>query len=287
MVLMQPRANMILLLLTVLLCAVTVQAVPYTGIVTVDSVEAQAGASFNVAVRLQNNNIAFSALTVPLKYDHPNLTLDSVSFVGSMLPSNWSEAIDHNVAAKTIKVSYVPEFTSPIPTISTANGIIARLYFSLSNAATPVTIPIDSINQDSIVAGGLHLITRIQIADNTGLSSGLYEPGFQQGAVTVLVPTGVNDDPHGSLPSVFTLNQNYPNPFNPVTVIEFALPKASQVKLEVFNVLGQVVETLVDKPMPAGNYTVDFNASAKPSGVYFYRLSHDYGSLTRKMVLLK
>jgi hypothetical protein len=287
MVLMQPRANKILLLMTVLLCAAAVQAVPYTGVVTVDSIEAQAGSSFSVAVRLQNNNIAFSALTVPLRYNHPYLTLDSVSFVGSMLPSNWSEAIDHNAVEKTVKVSYVPEFTSPIPTISTADGIIARLFFRLSGSATPITIPIDSINKDSLLAGNLHLITRIQIADNTGLPTGLYEPGYQQGAVTVLVPTGVDDDSRRSLPSVFTLNQNYPNPFNPVTVIEFALPKSSQVKLEVFNVLGQVIETLVDRPMPAGNYKVDFNAGAKPSGVYFYRLSHDYGSLTRKMILLK
>jgi hypothetical protein len=104
--------------------------------------------------------------------------------------------------------------------------------------------------------------------------------------VKVLVPTGVDDDPSG-LPTAFALAQNYPNPFNPVTVIDFALPKSGQVKLEVFNVLGQLVETLVDKSMPAGNHSVDFNASSKPSGVYFYRLTHQFGSQTRKMVLLK
>jgi hypothetical protein len=286
MVLMQPKVNVLVLMLTVLLSAAAVQADPYTGVVSVDSAEAQAGSSFSVAIRLQNNNIAFSALTVPLKYNHPYLTLDSVSFAGSLLASNWSEAVDHNVTDKTVKVSYVPEFTSPIPTISAANGVIARLYFHISASATPVTIPIDSVNKDSIVAGSLHLITRVQLADNTGLPTGIYEPGFVMGAVKVLVPTGV-DDRGGNLPSVFTLDQNYPNPFNPVTVIQFALPRASEVKLEVFNVLGQLVETLVDKPMPAGQYAIDFNAGSKPSGVYFYRLSHDFGSLTRKMILLK
>ncbi|MCM2271496.1 MAG: T9SS type A sorting domain-containing protein [candidate division Zixibacteria bacterium] len=283
---MRPIVNVLILMLTLLLGAAAVQADPYTGVVSVDSAEAQAGSSFSVAIRLQNNNIAFSALTVPLQYNHPYLTLDSVSFAGSLLPSNWSEAVDHNVTEKTVKVSYVPEFTSPIPTVSAANGIIARLYFHISESATPVTIPIDSINKDSIVAGSLHLITRVQLADNTGLPTGIYEPDFVMGAVKVLVPTGV-DDRGGNLPSVFTLDQNYPNPFNPVTVIQFALPRASEVKLEVFNVLGQLVETLVDKQMPAGQYAIDFNAGSRPSGVYFYRLSHDFGSLTRKMILLK
>lgn len=286
MVLMQPRANVSFLLVMVLLCAAAVQAQPYTGYVKVDSIEAVAGTSFNVAVRLQNNNVPFSMITVPLRYSHPFLTLDSVSFAGTMLPGNWSGAIDHDAANKTVKVSYVPEFTSPIPTISSTDGILAKLFFKVSASATPTTIAIDSINKDSLLTGNLHLITRIQLSDNTGLSSGLFEPGYVPGAITVLVPTGVDDDPTG-LPSVFTLSQNYPNPFNPATVIDFALPKSSEVKLEVFNVLGQLVETLVDKPMSAGNHSIEFNAGAKPSGVYFYRLTHQYGSLTRKMVLLK
>ncbi len=283
---MQPRVNVSLILLMVLLCTAAVPAQTYTGIVKVDSIEAVAGTSFSVAVRLQNNNIPFSMITVPLKYNHPHLTLDSVSFVGTMLPNNWSEAVDHNASEKTVKISYVPEFVSPIPTISSTSGIIAKLFFKVSASASPTTIVVDSINKDSLLTGNLRLITRIQIADNTGLSSGLYEPDFVPGAIKVLVPTGVDDDPSG-LPSVFTLEQNYPNPFNPVTMIEFALPKSSDVKLEVFNVLGQLVETLVDKPMPAGKHSIEFDAGAKPSGVYFYRLTHQYGSLTRKMVLLK
>lgn len=283
---MQPRVKVSFILLMVLLCTAAVQAQTYTGIVKVDSIEAVAGTSFSVAVRLQNNNIPFSMITVPLRYNHPYLTLDSVSFVGTMLPNNWSEAVDHNASEKTVKISYVPEFVSPIPTISSTSGIIAKLFFKVSASANPTTIVVDSINKDSLLTGNLRLITRIQIADNTGLSSGLYEPDFVPGAIKVLVPTGVDDDPSG-LPSVFTLEQNYPNPFNPVTMIEFALPKSSEVKLEVFNVLGQLVETLVDKTMPAGKHSIEFDAGAKPSGVYFYRLTHQYGSLTRKMVLLK
>jgi hypothetical protein len=268
------------------LCAAAVQADPYTGIVKVDSVEAVAGTSISVPVRLEKNNVPFSALTVPLKYSHPYLTLDSVSFVGSMLPNNWGSGKYADVAAKTVLISYIPPIMAPLPTINSTNGIIATLFFKVSASANPTIVPIDSLNFDSMLTESTHLTNRICISDNAGYAAGMYLPGFVMGAVKVLVPTGVDDDPSG-LPTAFALAQNYPNPFNPVTVIDFALPKSGQVKLEVFNVLGQLVETLVDKSMPAGNHSVDFNASSKPSGVYFYRLTHQFGSQTRKMVILK
>jgi len=101
-------------------------------------------------------------------------------------------------------------------------------------------------------------------------------------------PTGIDDDVEPSmLPTFFSLLQNYPNPFNPTTVIEFALPQASRVKLEVFNILGQMTMTLVDDYLPAGNHQVIFDATNFPSGIYFYRLSHKDSKLTRKMTLIK
>jgi len=83
------------------------------------------------------------------------------------------------------------------------------------------------------------------------------------------------------------LEQNYPNPFNPSTVIGFGLPTASQVNLQVFNILGQSVVTLVDRPMDAGWHEVEFDGGELPSGIYFYRLRHENGNLTRKMILVK
>ncbi|MCB0294283.1 MAG: T9SS type A sorting domain-containing protein, partial [Calditrichaeota bacterium] len=80
------------------------------------------------------------------------------------------------------------------------------------------------------------------------------------------------DDQPGSLPSEFVLEQNYPNPFNPVTFIRFALPEALPVRVEVFNMLGQPVATLVNEMKPAGYHTVSFDGSELSSGIYFYRL---------------
>lgn len=99
-------------------------------------------------------------------------------------------------------------------------------------------------------------------------------------------PTEVVDGPH-ELPRTFALDQNYPNPFNPSTVIEFELPRQSEVRLEVFNVLGQQVRTLVDEVLPAGRHHALFDGTDFASGVYLYRLSADDREISRKMVMVK
>jgi|GEM_PF-858821 len=90
----------------------------------------------------------------------------------------------------------------------------------------------------------------------------------------------------GSLPGDFALEQNYPNPFNPSTTISYQLPKVSVVSLRVFNMLGQVVATLVNEKKEAGHYRTTWNANV-PSGVYFYRLLAGEYVETKKMTLLR
>jgi len=85
----------------------------------------------------------------------------------------------------------------------------------------------------------------------------------------------------------YTLSQNYPNPFNPTTTISYTLPKAEKVTIEVFNMIGQKVATLVNANQTAGIHTVDFDGANLTSGVYFYRLQAGTFSSMRKMVLMK
>jgi len=94
------------------------------------------------------------------------------------------------------------------------------------------------------------------------------------------------------LPGEYELGQNYPNPFNPETSIEFALPEAGKVELDIYNVLGQKVNALVDEQLPAGYHTVVWDGTDNrgikvASGVYFYRLSAGKFNAYRKMLLVK
>jgi hypothetical protein len=95
-----------------------------------------------------------------------------------------------------------------------------------------------------------------------------------------------------NIPVAYSLSQNYPNPFNPETNIVFNIPKSAQVKLEIFNILGQKVRTLVDQYLKAGQNVVDWDGrddlgKEVSSGMYFYRITTPEFSQTKKMVLLR
>ena len=75
------------------------------------------------------------------------------------------------------------------------------------------------------------------------------------------------------MPKEYALSQNYPNPFNPVTTIKYQLPKDVKVSLTIYNLNGQLVETLISEHQEAGYYTVQWDASNVGSGVYFYRIN--------------
>ncbi len=97
------------------------------------------------------------------------------------------------------------------------------------------------------------------------------------------------DDGEGlsGIPRTFDLKQNYPNPFNPSTVIRYSVPEASNVRIDVFNILGQRVATLINREHRAGNFDVTFDAANLSSGMYFYRLEAANTVLTQKMMLIK
>jgi len=88
-------------------------------------------------------------------------------------------------------------------------------------------------------------------------------------------------------PQNYFLSQNYPNPFNGTTLIEFQIPRRSSVLLEIFNVLGQKVATVINDVRTMGRYTVEFDGSDLPSGIYVYRLSTPATSLLQKMLLIR
>jgi len=98
---------------------------------------------------------------------------------------------------------------------------------------------------------------------------------------------GISNNEQYQALSTFVLHPNYPNPFNPFTTIEFTLPNSEIVTIDVYNIGGQKIQTLLRKKMPAGKHKVEFNGQNFPSGVYLYRIEAGEWTDVKKMILLK
>jgi hypothetical protein len=98
--------------------------------------------------------------------------------------------------------------------------------------------------------------------------------------------SAVNSAP-SSTPAQYSLSQNYPNPFNPSTTINYQIPQSGKVSLIVYDILGREVASLVNGFKSAGSYTITFNSSSLPSGIYFYQLKVNDFLFLKKMILLK
>ncbi|MCB2230819.1 T9SS type A sorting domain-containing protein [bacterium] len=258
----------------------------YTGSVVIDSVDGEPGVQVVVPIRLAGNNDLISGMMIPIRFNDAAMTLDSVSFVETIVPAGFSAQVNYDPYSDGWIISVVPPISATPPVgIDTVSGLICKAFFVMADPLAPGTYEVDSVNVDSLFGGVFHKWRRVEFSTPDART---LLPGFESGQVFVRVSTGVGDDlgPTG-LPTDFALAQNYPNPFNPSTVIEFSLPTAGRVSLSVYNILGQEVSRLVDRRMEAGIHQVTFDASDRPSGVYFYRLSHPDGSVTKKMTFVK
>ncbi|MDH3939218.1 MAG: SBBP repeat-containing protein, partial [candidate division Zixibacteria bacterium] len=157
-------------------------------------------------------------------------------------------------------------------------------------------------DQIDMVSGSDGRVVKIGILDLDGpmtLEAGSCEIASLKGRYTVtealavdksirkVLPTVLASANGPSLPSHFVLHQNYPNPFNPTTEIGFALPRACHVSLNIYNVLGQRVTTLLNERLEAGHHFQEWHANGAASGVYFYRIRAEDFVQTKKMMLLK
>ncbi len=137
-----------------------------------------------------------------------------------------------------------------------------------------------------------------QTTDDGYIVTGFYQThqGEDEGDMDLdVLLVKINPDPTGIqtksplMPNKFHLSQNYPNPFNPSTSINFNIPKGSQVKLKIFDILGREAATLINKKMPAGKHTIYFNANeyGLASGILFYKLETNSHQEIKKMLLIK
>lgn len=105
-------------------------------------------------------------------------------------------------------------------------------------------------------------------------------------SVSTTLAVNLEDDAD-LIPETTVLSQNYPNPFNPATTIQYSLSKASNVKLEVFTMLGQSVGIIENSSKPAGNHSIVFDAKNLPSGIYIYKIEAEGFTESKRMMLIK
>ena len=127
-------------------------------------------------------------------------------------------------------------------------------------------------------------ILRYSSAENGGLGERYRLNDIKDAIETYLPKTGLNS---AKIPLDFNISQNYPNPFNSVTTIKYTLLKSSHVRLEIYDMRGRLIKTLVNKVKAPSDYSVDWNPAGLSTGVYFYRLRADDFDVTRKMLLIK
>ncbi len=263
------------------LCAPAIGGTAFSGDISVGSAEVAPGHQVIIPVYLSGNDIDIMALTVPLQYNSADLSVDSVSFIGTLIKPGMSPLVQIDNPNQFVKFTYAP--TSGLPLINEESGLLASIYFSVEVSSPDQTVSIDSVYRLEYV-GPPQLWTRVEVADSSGTS--IFFPTFTAGYVEVKTHTGA-DDGGLVLPMALELKQNFPNPFNPATTISFSLPERSHVTLKVYNILGQEAETLIDDVLNPGEHDIVWNACNKASGVYFYRLAYKNRVLTKKMALLK
>jgi hypothetical protein len=235
----------------------------------------------NIVVPVElNNNIEMTALELPLAFSD-GATLVGVSFEGTRSQDFDLKVAKIDNAAHTVVIALIPMVYGENSNLAPGNGVIANLEFSIDdpNLETIEITPTSMENPS-------HDLMFIYLDDSKNLVD--EQPEFGDITVALSEITGV--DP--ALPTKFELHQNAPNPFNPITGINYDLPKASFVRLEVFNILGQNVKTLVDDYQEAGFQSITWdgtnnNNTPVASGMYFYRIEADDFQATKKMMMLK
>ncbi|MCX6169916.1 MAG: cohesin domain-containing protein [Ignavibacteriales bacterium] len=210
------------------------------------------------------------------------------------------------IAAFNISVEVNPEILAYTNKYSIGNSIPAGTGWSFSThfdsngklniGATDFVGAIDPISQDGLIAFFKFVVKgNPKLGDSCGvkiLNASASDAKYINLSVSssggqVIVSNLTDVSENNNIDFNYSLNQNYPNPFNPSTFIEYSIKNEGLVKVDVYNVLGELVISLVNKQQNAGKYKVEWNASQCASGIYFYRINSGEFVQTRKMLLIK
>ena len=246
--------------------------------VWVDSADVDPGQYFSIAVNAFNEHPVLN-VRIPLEYQSDNIVLDSMTLSGTRA---FNAVISDLIIDNDAKRALITLGFSSGQLLPTGGGPVAMLHFTCQSGGSTATVTVDT------TANGFG---EYYFQLGTLFNFVKTYPRFRSGTIHVDLSTDVDQDAL-QIPTQFALEQNYPNPFNPATIISFSLPERTHVVLEIYNILGQKVRTLVNRTLPAGIHTVVFdsrddNGHNVTSGVYFYRLKTAGWSRSMKMMLMK
>lgn len=233
------------------------------------------------------NDEPLTAIDIPLKFGNAGdgIVLDQVTFAdGRAVGFDFKFAKPDN-QAKTVLIGLVSSMASLKEDMPTGDGAVAFLHFTVTdNRINAISFDVDKTRAPQHTM----LLIQNKVVDNGGKEGRDvvdFAPSFTAQAVKL---TGSVDN----LPKEYSLGGNYPNPFNAKTLISFALPQQSKVTLDIYNILGQKVRTLVDGTMPAGFQKVEWDGTDRnglgvSSGVYLYKLTANDFVRVNRMTFLK
>ena len=247
------------------LCIFGTASAQYGGRISLENKTVQPGQSFVIKLLLSDNDAGLTSLRVPLKFDSQHMTCTYVDFGNSLIDPSMTGY--YSVDGDVLDISFIPSVVDPLPEITAESGEIAAIYFTVDLDAPDMMTFVDSLNEDIQFVqynNTFHQWRRVEATDQSGTTA--LAPGFMPGLIQIDRETAV-DDENRLLPTEFALDQNHPNPFNPTTTIAFSLPAAQQVRLEIFNLLGQSVAVIADGNYPAGFHELTWDAGAQPSGI--------------------
>jgi hypothetical protein len=224
------------------------------------------------------NKDGLMAMDIPLKFSE-GVTLREVTFENTRVSYFDLKIADIDNDQNTVAIGLISQIgATRQPDLAAGDGAVANLVFEVTDP------DITEISLEGVRTRRPDHYLMYIYHDYDGdavVGQHVEEPPFEP--VVVAFANGVDGD---GLPDSYDLNQNYPNPFNPTTIIGFALPVAGEYRLAIYNVLGQVVSEF-EGYQEAGVHSIEWDASAFSSGVYFYKLSAGDFTETKKMMLLK
>jgi len=243
-----------------------------------------AGGQFSIAIEIKGTGLTaaktLGSATIDVQFDPTKLTYVDASRWAFGATDGYNRSANNNGGFIRIAITGggVNENNDGTPKgydIDTSYATWVQINFSIV-VAEPFLLTIDS------VSNAISLYENQGNDPNNGvINSQPLSPPINITGTSLVVAS------RPGIPEEFALDQNYPNPFNPSTHIDFALPRQEQVTLDVFNVLGQKVATLVNGPLPAGYYAEKFDGAGLSSGIYFYRLTAGQLTFLKKMLMIK